>query len=307
MTTAIRVGAWRVDPDSGNISREGKTTRLELRTMRLLLCLAERAGSGVSIDDLLAHVWSGIAVTPASVYQAVASLRRTLGDDPRHPAYVETVPRHGYRMVATVGPWEEDPTVAVPELQAAKGADLSSLILLEACPVGFAAYLQRGLLPAGWAVLCLGLGIGTWLVLMHGKGRATQQTAAGVAVPLSQKALAVLPFLDLTEGMKQGEFTDGLTEELIDKLSKVPSLRVPSPTSSFYFKDKPVQSPRLPVGSEPRMYLMEAYANQAPGCEWRRGWFGPIRDMLSGLRRMTDPGATPSCFRTISREHWLTR
>ncbi len=48
----------------------------------------------------------------------------------------------------------------------------------------------------------------------------------------------MLPFLDLTEGMKQGEFTDGMTEELIDKLSKVPGMRVPSPTSSFYFKDK---------------------------------------------------------------------
>ena len=38
--------------------------------------------------------------------------------------------------------------------------------------------------------------------------------------------------------MKEEEFADGMTEELIDNLSKVPGLRVPAPTSSFYFKDK---------------------------------------------------------------------
>jgi len=54
----------------------------------------------------------------------------------------------------------------------------------------------------------------------------------------SQKSIAVLPFLDLTQGMKEGEFADGMTEELIDKLSKLPGLRVPSPTSSFYYRDK---------------------------------------------------------------------
>ena len=75
--------------------------------MRLLLCLAERAGEVVSIDDLLNQVWSGVNVAPDSVYQAVTSLRRLLGDDPKQPTYIETVPRLGYRMVATVSPWPD--------------------------------------------------------------------------------------------------------------------------------------------------------------------------------------------------------
>src|ERR1039458_10218431 len=75
--------------------------------MRLLLCLAEHAGEVVSIDDLLNQVWSEVTVSPDSVYQAVASLRRLLGDDPKQPAYIETVPRLGYRMVATVSPWAD--------------------------------------------------------------------------------------------------------------------------------------------------------------------------------------------------------
>ena len=77
--------------------------------MRLLLCLAEHAGEVVSIDDLLNQVWAGVIVSPDSVYQAVASLRRLLGDDPKEPTYIATVPRLGYRMVAAVSSWVEEP------------------------------------------------------------------------------------------------------------------------------------------------------------------------------------------------------
>jgi TolB-like protein len=47
--------------------------------------------------------------------------------------------------------------------------------------------------------------------------------------------------------MKNEEFADGMTEELIDKLSKIPGVHVPSPTSSFYFKGK-----QLPVADMAR-------------------------------------------------------
>jgi TolB-like protein len=54
-----------------------------------------------------------------------------------------------------------------------------------------------------------------------------------------QRSVAVLPFLDLTtQAMNEEYFADGMTEELIDRLSKIPDLRVPAPTASFFFKDK---------------------------------------------------------------------
>jgi DNA-binding winged helix-turn-helix (wHTH) protein len=104
-TTILRIGAWCVNPASGQISRDGETARVEVRTMRVLVCLAEHAGEVVSIDDLLNYVWPDVTVAPDSVYQAVASLRRLLGDDPKQRTYIETVPRLGYRMVAPVSPW----------------------------------------------------------------------------------------------------------------------------------------------------------------------------------------------------------
>jgi TolB-like protein len=69
--------------------------------------------------------------------------------------------------------------------------------------------------------------------------------ASSVLALQSQKSVAVLPFLDLTDGMKEEEFADGMTEELIDRLSKVPDFRVASATASFYFKGKQVQPAEL--------------------------------------------------------------
>jgi adenylate cyclase len=60
--------------------------------------------------------------------------------------------------------------------------------------------------------------------------------AANLVIP--EKSVAVLPFVDMSEKKDQEYFSDGLSEELIDKLTKVTELRVPARTSSFFFKGK---------------------------------------------------------------------
>jgi transcriptional activator of cad operon len=62
--------------------------------------------------------------------------------------------------------------------------------------------------------------------------------AGGAAVP--PKSVAVLAFVDLSEDMANEEFADGISEELIDRLNRIPELKVPAPTSTFYFKNKQV-------------------------------------------------------------------
>ena len=202
--------------------------------MRLLICLAEHAGEVVSIDDLLEQVWCGVIVTPDSVYQAVALLRRLLGDDPKQPAYIATVPRLGYRMVASVSPWVDQAIAPPPAAD-----DLSEAT--HATKLGGSKGGRHPLvwvLTAAGAALCLALVIGfVFFGKVGGSVRADSTTAAA----LGQNSVAVLPFLDLTsESMDQEYFADGMTEELIDRLSKIPGLRVPPPTSSFYFKGKKV-------------------------------------------------------------------
>jgi TolB-like protein/cytochrome c-type biogenesis protein CcmH/NrfG len=67
----------------------------------------------------------------------------------------------------------------------------------------------------------------------------TSAPAFEAAVPaIPEKSVAVLPFIDMSEMKDQEYFSDGLSEELIDMLTKVPDLRVPARTSSFYFKGK---------------------------------------------------------------------
>ncbi len=62
--------------------------------------------------------------------------------------------------------------------------------------------------------------------------------AADAPATAARKSIAVLPFTDLSEKKDQEYFSDGLSDELIDLLGKVPGLRVPARTSSFYFKGK---------------------------------------------------------------------
>jgi transcriptional activator of cad operon len=113
-------------------------------------------------------------------------------------------------------------------------------------PGDVASSHRRTFIAAASAVLVVVAAAGVyWNIRQH---RSTAPTAAerashgsaSPAAPVTQKSIAVLPFLDLTEGMKNEEFADGMTEELIDRLNKIPGLRVPAPTSTFYFKNKRV-------------------------------------------------------------------
>jgi TolB-like protein/tetratricopeptide (TPR) repeat protein len=62
---------------------------------------------------------------------------------------------------------------------------------------------------------------------------------------VTEKSIAVLPFIDMSEKKDQEYFSDGLSEELIDLLSRVPDLRVPARTSSFYFKGRAAKIPDI--------------------------------------------------------------
>ena len=208
-TAKIRVGAWCVDPTAGQISRGGEVVRVEARTLRLLLDLAGHAGEVVSIDDLLDRVWAGVIVTPDSVYQAVASLRRLLGDDPKRPSYIATVPRLGYRLVARVGPWTDDPVATAPDAPGSRA------------PMG----------RRGWLILAAVTG-------MLGAGLAYEQTTRAHGVAPRAVSVGVLPFLDLTDSMDQEILVDEVTEGLVDKLSHQPALRTPGFRASFDLKGK---------------------------------------------------------------------
>jgi transcriptional activator of cad operon len=231
----LRIGDWIVSPLSGQMTRGDETVRLEARTLRLLLCLAEHAGEVVSIDDLLEQVWQGVVVTPDSVYQAVTSLRRLLGDDPKQPAYIATVPRRGYRMVAPVSAGEPSPAPPTTS-QPAANEDFGPRQEAPAPPPHSGS---RRLYPK---LLAIGvLLVAACAAFYFATKPRPLESSAAVATPVPDpRSIAVLPLLDETDTMNEEPFADGMTEELIDKLSQSRELHVASPTSSFYFKGKQV-------------------------------------------------------------------
>ncbi|MEZ5331282.1 MAG: winged helix-turn-helix domain-containing protein [Thermoanaerobaculia bacterium] len=96
----FRVGKWTVVPAANEIRHaSGRHERLEARAMDVLVLLIHEAGAVVSPDALLDRVWGGRAVSGHSVAVVISDLRKALGDDPKNPCWIETVPKRGYRWV----------------------------------------------------------------------------------------------------------------------------------------------------------------------------------------------------------------
>ncbi|AHX13553.1 transcriptional regulator [Dyella jiangningensis] len=227
----LRIGEWTVNPGVDQITRDGTTVRVETRAMRLLLSLARRPGDVVSIDELLGEAWPDVIVTPDSVYQAVTSLRRLLGDDPKQPAYIATVPRRGYRLIARVDAWSD---VQLPGATAAAARDMPL------APQRIDASGRTGKLVRRAAVLVAVVLVCAGGVYLYIRNAAPPKAVTSVPPNAGNKSIAVLAFLDLTDTMNEEPFADGMTEELINRLSKAPGMKVAAPRSSFYYKDKQV-------------------------------------------------------------------
>jgi adenylate cyclase len=101
------------------------------------------------------------------------------------------------------------------------------------------AHKSRRWMIAATAGVLLAI-IGGWSAwrLTQPKHNGTTPAPSVAAVP--EKSIGVLPFVNMSVDKEQEYFSDGLTEELLDLLSRVPDLKVPARTSSFYFKGKQV-------------------------------------------------------------------
>ena len=101
-TPRYRFAGHTLSPARRTLIRDGRELPLIPRCFDLLVLLVERRNEAVSRRDILDAVWRDVVVTDGALSQAVRILRRTLGDDPREPSFIRTVPRHGYRFVCDV-------------------------------------------------------------------------------------------------------------------------------------------------------------------------------------------------------------
>ena len=256
------VGAWRVDAGTGelrSVGTGGEPQRIEPKVAEVLAYLAGRAGQVVSRDELLSAVWPGVVVGDDALTQAIIKLRKALGDDARRPAYIETLAKRGYRLIApvarvaevgsglTIAPLATPPAAAGVDAAAAASlcAEASRAPRAADTPAQAAAPPTRpkpwplaawGTLGGGVAAITLaaGLALGidrgwAWPIGSENTPRATAET-----LPV----IAVLPLANQSGDPQREFFSDGVTDEIIHALGRYSGLRVISRNSVQQFKQR---------------------------------------------------------------------
>ncbi len=190
------------------LRRDGDLIPLPPKVAATLLVLLSNAGRMVDKSDLMKAVWPDTFVEEGALTRNISLLRKTLGDTGECAAYIETIPRRGYRFVAPVrvvrsGAVEEVVPAAPIEVPAAQSERSRS----------------RWFLAAGLLVLAAAgtfAGFGFW--------RAEPRRASRPSMPAT--ALAVLPFRSASTDPSQDYFAEGITDALVTRLTNLRNLRV---------------------------------------------------------------------------------
>ena len=202
-TAPLRFASFELDLESQELRKRGALVKLQAQPFKVLALLAERPGELIARDEIRHHLWgAGTFVDfDQGINVCIRQIRQVLGDRAGSPRFVETVPRRGYRFLATV---ERHERVAAAERPARRRRRWS----LAAAAVAAAAVLTVGTLVAGRDRPAI---------------PATTAAAARAPQPAERAAagvLVVLPFLSYSAEEDDDYLGDGLTEELITEVSR---------------------------------------------------------------------------------------
>jgi len=112
-----RIGDADVDPAQACIRKPDQPDQyLRPKALQVLLYLLEHRDRAVTKDELLAHAWAGLAVSDDVLVGCVGEIRRALGDGPRGTQFIRTLPKVGYRFVATANEIRLEPDEQQPEV-----------------------------------------------------------------------------------------------------------------------------------------------------------------------------------------------
>jgi DNA-binding winged helix-turn-helix (wHTH) protein/Tfp pilus assembly protein PilF/TolB-like protein len=100
----IRFGAFELDAAAGELRKSGILLKLHPQPLRVLLLLAERPGQIVTREEIRHCLWGDNTFVDfeRGINFCVNQIRSVMGDDAEHPRYIETLPRRGYRFIASV-------------------------------------------------------------------------------------------------------------------------------------------------------------------------------------------------------------
>jgi TolB-like protein/DNA-binding winged helix-turn-helix (wHTH) protein/Tfp pilus assembly protein PilF len=189
----ICFGPFELDATAGELRKGGILIKLQPQPLRVLLLLAERAGTLVTREEIQRCLWSESTFVDFEhgINFSINQIRGALADDAEKPRYIETLPRRGYRFIANVEPMQAR-VKPKSSAQAAGGT------------------LWRSALVAGLVAIVLVASYLAW----HRMHRPALASPGRIM-------MAVLPFQNLTGDPKQEYLTDGVTEEMITQLGRL--------------------------------------------------------------------------------------
>ena len=264
-------GDFRLDASRRALTRlTGEPIELTPKVFDVLRYLVEHAGELVEKKTLLASVWPDVIVEEHNLNKSVSVLRRALGDAADEQGYIATIPGRGYQFVRHVSTRKATPPGALADPAPA------TVKVVESLPAdGIANAGRRSRLASWWVA-----GVATAAIASAVAGAWLWSTHSVTAGSVSSMSVAVLPFVSLDSPEEQ-YLGDGLTEELIVRLGRVPNLLVSPLTASLYFKGK-TELPEAIASTLGVRYLLEGSVRRS-GDHIRLG----VR--LIDTQRTTDP------------------
>ena len=223
---------FRLDTANQCLWRGQERVAIPPKPYDMLRYLVENAGRLVTQDEFLEKLWPETYVNPELIRKYILDIRKILRDRPDKPEFIETVTKRGYRFIAPVA----DESPAEPqELNRSQAKEEEEIEDVDHAGIRFPqerSPAKRSL----WKFVLLPL---LAVVAAAGIGREFRLARNGPNLSSSNNtSIAVLPFADMSPGKDQEYFSDGLAEQLIDDLAKVPRLRVVGRSSAFQFKGK---------------------------------------------------------------------
>lgn len=216
---------WRVQPEEGILTRGNITERLEPKAMEVLVYLYSRAGEVITREELERDVWHGALVGYDAVTNTIIKLRKALQDNARQPRYIATIPKKGYKLIASIAPHKENLT--------------TEAMIETATPV---AGIKQKYQPrrASLVIIALMGVLFIWFAWLW-----STETAPTLINDSAMNSIVVLPFENLGNDPKQAYLADGFTEDIITDLSRLSNLLVIASNTSNTYKDKQVTAEKI--------------------------------------------------------------
>jgi DNA-binding winged helix-turn-helix (wHTH) protein/tetratricopeptide (TPR) repeat protein len=212
----FRIGDVEVDASRRLVSRGGVPVYLRQQALEVLLYLLRNPDRLVTRQELFDHIWKDTAVTDDAVVQCVVEIRKALGDEPRRPRFILTVPKSGYRLIA--------PVVRTARETPAKAPDDEET---PAPAADFAPPARRRGVPWVWtgAAAALLIVSGVALYVAQPSSDANSVNPRLAASP-GQRRVAVAPFEDVSSTADLTWLRQGLPDMFVTNFAQIEGVRV---------------------------------------------------------------------------------